>query len=124
MYNVEVKALVIDGLETTYRIENVEVKANQVTEVGHTFKTGIAMIGAKSANGLVDAVVNILETNTRKKVAGGRTYTSDSSNPKRFILNPGTYEVTLTALGDHKGKKESFTIVVKQGSAVEKTISF
>lgn len=82
------------------------------------------MIGANSASGLVDAVIKIKDVNTNKSAASGRTYTSPSSNPKKFILIPGTYEVTLTALGDHKGKKETFTIVVKQGASTEKIIKF
>ncbi|MCB9035695.1 MAG: VWA domain-containing protein [Lewinellaceae bacterium] len=124
LYDVEVRALVIEGLENAHRIENVEVRANEVTEVEHHFKSGTAMIGATSAAGLVDAVVKIVEVNSKKNVAGGRTYTSESSNPKKFLLTPGIYEVTLTALGVHKGKNETFAIVVKEGETLEKVVGF
>jgi len=124
IYAVEFQGLVIKGLETKHTMENVEIKAGEVTKVQHNFRTGIALIGAKSATGLVDATINIKEVNSGTNVANGRTYTGESSNPKEFILNPGTYTVTLTALGEHKGKKETFAMVVKQGETVEKIIGF
>jgi Ca-activated chloride channel family protein len=124
VYDVEVTALILEGSETTHRIKNVVVKGNAVQEVEHNFKSGIALIGANSAAGLVDAVVKITDIATKKNVAGGRTYTTRSSNPKKFLLNPGTYEVTLSALGDFKGKKEVFTIRVEQGKTLEKIMTF
>ncbi|GJM34213.1 MAG: hypothetical protein DHS20C18_32140 [Saprospiraceae bacterium] len=124
VYDVEVAALIIEGVATSHKYENVEVKANGNTEVKHNFKSGIAMIGAKSASGLVDAVVKVIEVNTKKNVASGRTYTRETNNPKKFTLNPGTYEVTLVALGDHKGKKETYTLVVKAGETMEKMTTF
>ncbi|MCB9288873.1 MAG: VWA domain-containing protein [Lewinellaceae bacterium] len=123
-YDVEVKAMKIEGPEITHRIEKVEVRANETQAVEHNFKSGIARIGAQSAGNLVDAVVKIVDPASKKNVAGGRTYTSESSNPRPFTLNPGTYEVTLTALGEHKGKSESFILEVKEGETVEKVINF
>ena len=82
------------------------------------------MIGASSGGALVDATVNIYEINSKKNVASGRTYTTESNNPKKFLLSPGTYEVKLVALGEHKGKKDAFTIVVKEGETIEKTSNF
>ena len=114
----------IEGPEITHRIEKVEVRANETQAVEHNFKSGIARIGAQSADNLVDAVVKIVDPASKKNVAGGRTYTSESSNPRPFTLNPGTYEVSLTALGEHKGKSESFTLEVKEGETVEKVINF
>lgn len=124
LYKVELKALMMKGLEITHLFENVAVKANEVNELAHNYKTGIAMIGATSASGLVDATVKIVDLNARKNVANGRTYTRETTNPKKFILNPGTYEVTLVTLGVHKGKRETFTIVVNEGETVQEMITF
>ncbi len=124
LYDVEVKALVMKGMEIAYLFENVEVKGNDTIDLEHNFKTGIAMIGANSTTGLVDAVVNIYEVESKKNVANGRTYTSENNNPKQFLLNPGTYEVKVTALGEHKGKQDTFTIIVKEGETVEKISKF
>ena len=124
MYQVEIKALAMKGAKISHLFENVEVKANEVNDIEHNFKTGIAMIGATSAAGLVDASINIVEVGAKRSIAGGRTYTRETSNPKKFVLTPGTYEVTLVALGAHKGKKETFTIVVKEGETISKITTF
>lgn len=124
-YKVYLQALnQMNGLETEFTSDDVVVTANESTSVEHNFKTGIAIIGATSGPTLIDAMVTIKESNTKKNVAGQRTYTSSSSNPKKFLLNPGTYEVTVAALGKHSGKKTSFVMTIKEGEAFEKTIAF
>lgn len=124
-YKIQLEALGgIMGLDKQKIFENVIVVAGTTTELSHTFKTGIAMIGAKSASELIDASVTIKEVNTKKNIDGKRTYTSESSNPRKFILNPATYEITVAALGDHSGKRETFTIEVKEGETIEKIITF
>lgn len=123
-YDVEVQAMKIEGAAIIHRMENVEVRANETEALEHNFKSGIARIGAKSGGSLVDAVVKIAETGSNKNVAGGRTYTSESSNPRAFTLTPGTYEVTLTALKEHQGKEETFILEVKEGETVEKVVEF
>ena len=82
------------------------------------------MIGATSATGLVDAVVRIVDVSGNKAIASGRTYTKENNNPQKFILNPGNYEITLTTLGVHKGKKESFMITVNENETITKIITF
>lgn len=124
VYDVEVTAMVLEGLARTHRIENVQIGGNETKDVEHNYASAIVMIGAKSAKTLVDATVKIQETKTKKVVAGGRTYTSENGNPKQFILTPGTYEVTLTALGEHKGKTETITMVVKADEKIERIINF
>lgn len=123
-YNVELEALVINGLGRKHTIEGLVVTANETTTAEHLFRSGIAMIGAASTDGLVDAMVEIREATSNTSVAGARTYTSDSNNPKQFILNPGNYQVTLRALGAHSGKTETFSIVVEEGKTTEKITTF
>ncbi len=114
-YEVELKPLKVEGLNVNRRFKDIEVSAGQIAEVTHNFKSGIAMIGANSSDGLVDATVRIIDTSAGKAVANGRTYTSESNNPRKFILQPGTYEVRLKALGAHKGKTATLTMEVKAG---------
>ncbi|MFD1614304.1 vWA domain-containing protein [Gelatiniphilus marinus] len=124
-YDIEVMGLRMKGLETKYTIEDVIVESGKTIEVSHNFKTGIAMIGVKSGETLVDAVVSIKEKKSGKNVAGSRTYTSNNSNPREFLLNPGIYEVKVSAVKkEYAGKKETFTIQVKQGETVTKIIRF
>ena len=82
------------------------------------------MIGVKSGNELVDATVNFTEANTKTWITGKRTYTSEANNPKKFLLNPGTYTVKIQTLGKHKGKSETFTITVKAGETIQKIITY
>lgn len=124
IYEVEVAGMTMKGLENVKRIENIEVTANTTQTVEHNFQTGIAMIGVQTGNELVDAVVKIKDKATQKDITGGRTYTGASSNPKEFLLTPGTYEVSIMTLGVHKGHTESFTIVVPAGGSVEKVVTF
>lgn len=125
LYDVELQAVAnMEGLQTTNRQTHIEIKPNGTSEVEHNFLSGIAIIGIKKGEDLVDATVNIVEVNSKKHIAGGRTYTSPNSNPKKFILNPGKYEVTMETLGAHKGKKETFVITIEQGKTLEKVILF
>mgnify|MGYP002401362465 CR=1 FL=1 len=121
-YDVEVTAMVIEGTSVSYRMNNMEIKPGQVTEFTHEFKSGTAMIGAKAADGLVDALVKITDVRTKKQVAAGRTYTSEGSNPKKFILNPGTYTVAITGLGKHAGKNGTFSMEITEAGTFEKVL--
>jgi len=49
-----------------------------------------------------------------RNVAASGTYTSDCSNPSKFLLNPGTNNVKIVTFGAYKGKAESITIEVKK----------
>lgn len=124
-YKVTFQALVMKGSDTYFEVDTVTVKSNTTTPLFHNFKTGIAMIGVKTASGeLIDAGVNFLDVASGKRVTGARTYTSDKSNPREFLLNPGTYTVEIKSLGANVGKNKTFTIEVKQGETVTEIISF
>lgn len=82
------------------------------------------MLGVKSATGLVDATVKVVDVASKKVVANGRTYTSDKNNPKKFILSTGDYEVIITGIKDYAGKSETFKMKVKEGETFEKMVNF
>jgi Ca-activated chloride channel family protein len=124
-YKLSFQALAIEGLETYYEMEPVEIKAGKDTPVNHEFETGKALIGVRTASGeLIDAMININESKTGTRVAGGRSYTSPKSNPKEFILNPGSYSVKIQTLGVHKGNTETIEIIIKKGETSEKILDF
>jgi Ca-activated chloride channel family protein len=125
VYDVDISGLVMKGLETTYTFKDVVVESGKTVDISHSFKTGKAMIGVKSGETLVDAVITINEKKTGKNVAGGRSYTSESSNPKEFMLNPGIYEVIIKAVKkEMAGKSETYTIEVKAEETVTKITNF
>ena len=118
-YDIELEAIRMDGMAKIYRQEGVQIVGNETLQFEHRFTSGTAMVGVKKGSTLVDAVISIRDPETNTQVAGGRTYTNDSSNPKEFILNPGTYEVTINPLGEHAGPKQSKQLVVKQSEGTE-----
>ena len=124
VYSVDIQVLKIEGLQTSHTFENVEVKPNETTELKHNFETGIALIGAVSGQTLVDATVTIIETGSNKNVAGGRTYTSESSNPRKFVLNPGEYRAVIKALGELSGKTDNISFTLNANETIEKVSEF
>jgi Ca-activated chloride channel family protein len=124
-YDIEIEALKINGLQTKYMLKDIIIESGQTKEVSHSFKTGIAKIGVQSESSLVDATINIKDKKTGKHIAAGRSYTSASSNPKEFILNPGIYEVTVkTVKHEYAGKSKNMSFEVKQNETVELIVNF
>ena len=124
-YSVEIEGLVMKGLETKHTFTDVIVESNQTTDITHNFKTGKAMIGVTSGTILVDATINIKDKFSGTAVAGSRSYTDASSNPREFLLNPGVYEVVVKAVKQEMaGKSDTFTIEVKQGETTTHISNF
>ena len=120
IYKLTVQALKIKGLENFYEYPEIEIKSNSETKVIHEFESGLVKIGVKTSGGeLVDATVNFYEKQTGENIAANRTYTSDTSNPKSFVLSPGEYLVKIVTLGKHKGQKFAKNISLKKGESLE-----
>jgi Ca-activated chloride channel family protein len=124
-YFLTLEALNIKGVDIKIEIQEVKVVAGESQEINYNFLSGIAMVGVQTSSGeLIDASINFIEVSSGKRVAGSRSYTSASSNPSKFILNPGVYNVKVLTLGKHKGNSKLFTIEVKEGETVEKILTF
>ncbi len=124
LYDFEIIALNVKGAAVVQRMEGIRIEPDRTVTPEYNYQTGIVLIGARSGASLVDASINIVDPSAGQGVAGGRTYTAESSNPKEFILLPGTYEVTVTALGAHKGKRERFTIEAVAGKSITRILDF
>ncbi|WOD43851.1 vWA domain-containing protein [Hwangdonia lutea] len=124
-YKITFQALALKGSNTYFEVDDVEIKSNTPTPINHDFESGTAAIGVQTKSGeLIDASVNFKDVKTGKRVTGGRTYTAASSNPRSFLLNPGTYEVKIVTLGIHKGNSSTLTIQVKKGETTTKIIRY
>lgn len=123
-YHISFLAQKIKGPTKTYQLENITIQAGETKPVQHIFKSAEVLIGAKMGAELVDARVVFKDAKTGENIAGGRTYTAASSNPKSFILSPGTYEVSVITVRNPKGKTEVFQLTVESGKKVERMISF
>ncbi|MEZ5033005.1 MAG: VWA domain-containing protein [Saprospiraceae bacterium] len=123
-YDIEMTAMRLEGTGITHRINGLTIAGGETVEVSHDFLSGTVRIGVTSADGLVDALVHFADPATGKNLASGRTYTSDSSNPKTFLLTPGTYKVSVAGLGKHKAGKKTFSLTVNAGETIEHNITF
>jgi len=90
----------------------------------HNFESGELSIGAKNAQGLVDATVNIINVKTGKSVGAGRTYQEANSNPKTFILQPGQYRVELKSVKPAGLGTKSVTVEITAKGTVEKILEW
>ncbi|MBT8255746.1 MAG: VWA domain-containing protein [Bacteroidia bacterium] len=120
VYDIEVQALRMKGLETQFIFEDVSLNAGATTTREHDFKTGIANLGVSENGTLIDCTVNIYTKSTEESVAGGRSYTSSSSNPREYILNPGDYKVKLRGRKNGADTIKWFEITVKEGESITK----
>ncbi len=120
VYDIELLALKIKGLEAKITIEDVTVESGKSIDVTHNFVTGIANLGVTENGELVDTTVSIVDAKTDKIITGGRSYTSPSSNPREFILNPGNYKVKLRGRKNGKDTIKWFDITVKEGESFTK----
>ncbi|MEM9545455.1 MAG: VWA domain-containing protein [Bacteroidota bacterium] len=122
-YDVVVNPLGIKGSSLKYTFENILVAANESNAISYDYKTGELFVGVSTSSGeLVDATVNVTDLNTNKNVAASRTYTSESSNPRKFILLPGNYKVVIKPLGKHKGASQTHELDVFAGQSTTKSI--
>ena len=120
VYDIKIAAIKMNGLEKTFTIEDVEINGGVVKEVAHDFITGIANLGVSENGTLIDCTVNIYEKTTDESVAAARSYTSSNSNPREFVLNPGTYKVRLRGRKDGKDNIKWFEFTLKQGETFTK----
>ncbi len=107
-----------------HTFENVVVRSEQRVERSHDFKSGEISVGAVKGDELIDAVVKLYDTNTRESAGGSRTYTSESSNPRSFVVTPGTYEVTVKPMKKYAKGIRTFEMVVEAGGSAERIIDF
>ena len=120
-YDVQVNPLGMKGYSLKYTFENVIVEANETNAISHDYKTGQLSVGVSTSSGeLVDATVNVTDISANKNVASGRTYTSESSNPRQFIILPGRYKVLIKTLGKHKGTTQTEELEVISGQSTTK----
>ena len=121
MYSVEVNPLNMKGRELKHVFENVKINANETTPISHDYMSGELEVGVQTSTGeLVDATIKVTAAEDKTYVAGGRTYTSVSSNPKTIIVLPGLYNVEIKTLGKHKGNTLTDQVEVKAGGVSSK----
>ncbi|MEZ4887996.1 MAG: VWA domain-containing protein [Chitinophagales bacterium] len=122
-YDVTVRGISIEGMDHTHKIENVVVKPSETSKVAHDYQTGVFFIKVMHNGELLDATTNVIHLESRTSVGGSRTYTSESSNPRKFILNPGKYQVKVRPV-KIKADYQTLDFTIEAGQTVNKTMTF
>jgi Ca-activated chloride channel family protein len=117
LYDVEIKSVEISG-RPTLRMEKQMLAGGGLIKHSHDYKSGELKVGARQGAALVDATIGIYSKKTGESVAAGRTYLSDTSNPKTFILEPGEYEVRLVSVKPAGLGKKTLTASVKEKGSI------
>jgi Ca-activated chloride channel family protein len=117
-YEVGVGSVEISGRPWA-QLGTVTIEPGGSVAVSHAWESGTLSVGAARDGALVDTTLNVVNIETGESVAQGRTYTSDSSNPKTFLLLPGAYRVTVNEI---RGEKRTIEVSLAAGETVERMV--
>ncbi len=123
-YNLEIQPLAVEGMDK-FTINDVVVNSgDKETFIEHEFDAGTLRIGTKQGGTLIDSTVTVFDAATGASIAAGRTYVSSTSNPRQFIIKPGTYRVAVKPLNPKGLSPKEITVTVKKGETTEQMLSF
>ena len=117
-YEVGVKSVEISGGPLA-QLGEVTIEPGGSVALEHDWQSGTLKVGAARGGELVDATLHIKSLETGKAVGQGRTYTSDRSNPKTFVLLPGDYQVTVKEI---RGERLTIELSLAAGETVERMV--
>jgi len=89
-----------------------------------TIPDGRLVVGATAEGKLQDAVVTVSAAATDKQIAGGRTYASAETNPRRIPLEDGEYHAEVSAIQIKGSPKFEFDFEIADGGQVERNFDF
>lgn len=124
VYDIIIGSVSIKGMTSKAIMGRVHVTGNKMTRLEHDFKSAEFSVGAMKDGKLCDASVNIVSVRPLKPVASGRTYASEKNNPKKFILSPGEYEVTVKGIKVDGDPEEVFKVTLKAGDKLERMVKW
>jgi len=93
-YTATVEAVRMDG-RPVQTLTDLKIAGPDTLFKEVDFAQGTLEILATRNGELSDATVNVYKAGTKTWAAGGRTYRSASSNPKKFNIVPGEYDIEI-----------------------------
>jgi Ca-activated chloride channel family protein len=123
IYDLVFKSVEIGG-RPEIKITKKELGSAGNLKFTHNFESGELSIGAKKGQELVDATLNVVSIKTGKSVEAGRTYKTASTNPKKYILEPGRYRVDLKPVRQEGLAEKSITVEVTAKGTIEKIVEW
>ncbi len=113
LYDIEISSVEIEDRPVVL-LEKQLLTGEARISLSHNYPSGELKVGARQGSVLVDVTVGIHKKKGGASVAAGRTYQSDSSNPKTFILEPGEYEVRLNPVKPKGLAPKKMTVTVTE----------
>ena len=95
-YDILVKPIGTDASDIWRR--NIVLDSDSIKRIEIDFSVGELSVLTKANAELWDCTVSITHSESQKQVAKGRTYTSSDHNPMIKELNPGLYDISISAL--------------------------
>lgn len=124
IYDLEVKPLGMKGVQNK-TISTIEIKEGDVVEKEIDFGFGELSLKVVRNEKLMDSTVHVINPDTEERVAHGRTYTKETSNPIVMKLDPGIYDVVVTALEIETNPEQKFEgVEIVSGEVVEKVVDY
>lgn len=117
-YELVLTAIEIGG-KPTVELGPLTVDAAETARRTHDMRSGELAVRVVRGATLVDATVAVRRAG--QAIDHGRTYTATSSNPRRFTLEPGSYEVEVTEI---RGSKRVVRVELEAGDEAAITIDF
>ena len=121
-YDVRVHLLEVAN-KPWIELGTIEIEPQGQRAVQHAFESGSLRIGAVRGAERADALVYVIDQESGKTIAQGRTYTGPSSNPKSFELLPGQYRVKSRTVGKDRVERE-IEVTVEAGGQLSQDFDF
>lgn len=119
-YDVSVVAINIEG--ASQRFTGIEIAKGRPGKVAADFSTGEIVVSVKRNGALSDATVQVLAGG--KNVAQTRSYKAAASNPARFRVPAGAYEVVVRSVEIAGSPEVRRAVTLAPGATVEVPAAF
>ncbi|MCB1042403.1 MAG: hypothetical protein KDC35_05680 [Acidobacteria bacterium] len=117
-YDVEIASVELGG-DVRHRWNQVVVGEEPLV-LSHDFKSGLLRLGGKRDGKLTDMTVTIEKA--PNVLIESRTYVSEDTNPRQFILEPGDYDIRVVEV--ESGTKKQLHVQVTAEGMIEKWLDF
>jgi Ca-activated chloride channel family protein len=117
-YDLEVVPLQIEGAETVV-VTGLQINGEESLDRSFSFASGELWVKTEALGALVDCRVEIVRPGQPGSVAASRSYSSEKSNPVRFVLSPGSYQVNVLPIDGKRLAQQSRKLELLKGERQE-----
>jgi len=118
-YDVSVRSVEIKGRPWA-ELGRITVESGERTELSHGYSSGTLRVKLHRGGALVDGIVKAYGEDG-KEVASARSYKKETSNPVTFVLEPGSYRVSVHEI---RGPETEFNVTIDAEATIEEAVDF